>query len=89
MRWSTRMAEAMLKLRGCLPLQATSIPSWEFHVRRDQGRLHPKVWESSESSHTQISCDPPGHAKEIADLNCKLFRISLVMRKVVYCERTL
>lgn len=42
MRWTPDMAEAMLRVR------ATYLPGdlddyWEFHVQKDQQRLHPKA----------------------------------------------
>lgn len=41
MRWSTTMAEAMVKLRACY-LSGDFDEYWDYHVNKDQQRLYPK-----------------------------------------------
>jgi hypothetical protein len=44
MRWTERMAEAMLRLRA-VHLSGDFDEYWDFHVRQDQLRLHPdNLW---------------------------------------------
>jgi len=43
MRWTLAMAEAMLRLRA-IYLSGDFEPYWEYHVRQDQQRLHPRLW---------------------------------------------
>jgi hypothetical protein len=44
MRWTLAMAEAMLRLRA-IYLSGHFEPYWDYHVRQDQQRLHPRrLW---------------------------------------------
>jgi hypothetical protein len=44
MRWTAAMAEAMLKLRATF-LSDDFDEYWQFHVQRDQQRLHSLRWK--------------------------------------------
>lgn len=43
MRWCSRGAEAMLKMRAVY-ISGDFDEYWGFHVQRDQQRLYPRSW---------------------------------------------